>query len=64
MLESGVNVSLAVKLYDDDIITMPQAAKLAGMGLESFMDLLGKMGVSVVRYPADELQEEVDGFLN
>ncbi len=64
LLDSGVNVSLAVKLYDDNTITLPQAAKLAGMGLESFMDLLGRMGVAVIRYAPEDLENEVEGFLN
>jgi len=63
LLDCGVNVSLAVKLYDDNMITMPQAAKLARMGLESFMDILGTMGVAVVRYSPDELESEVENFL-
>lgn len=63
LLTSGVGVALAVKLYNDDVLTLGKAAKLANMGHEAFMDMLGSMGIAVVRYSEDEIVNEVEAFL-
>lgn len=63
MITSGFNVSLAVKLYNEDVLTLGKAAKYANMSHEAFMDLLGSMGIPVVRYSEDELSKEVEEFL-
>ena len=63
LLTSGVNVALAVKLFDDEVLSLGRAAKLASMCHEEFMDLLGTMGIPVVRYSESELNEEVEEFL-
>lgn len=63
LLSNGVNVALAVKLFDDEVLSLGRAAKLASMCHEEFMDLLGTMGIPVVRYSASELNDEVEDFL-
>jgi predicted HTH domain antitoxin len=37
-----------------------QAAKVAGLSLDGFMDVLGAIGVAAVDYPAKELAAELD----
>jgi len=51
---------LAVKLFETGRISLGQAAKLAGYSKRVFMELLGKYGVPVFDYSADELQHEVN----
>jgi len=64
MMETfSIRVSLAVKMFDEDALTLCKAAKFANMSHEAFMDLLGSMAVPVVRYSADELKDEVEAFL-
>ena len=63
LVTSGVAIDLAIKLYEDGTMTIGRAAKLAGMCHEEFMDLLGAMAIPVVKYPAEEVSEEVDAFL-
>jgi predicted HTH domain antitoxin len=63
MLTSGFNVSLAVKMFDEGALTLGKAAKFADMSHEAFMDLLGSMAIPVIRYSADELEDEVEEFL-
>ena len=62
LLKNGINVALAVKLFDEDRITLAQGAKLAAMSLSEFIDLLGSMQIAVARYAPGELDREVDAF--
>ena len=55
----GVRVSLAVKLFDDDVVSLRQGAKLAGMALGEFASECSARNVPVVRYSPDELDLEL-----
>jgi len=60
LLHEGVNRSLAVRLYEGGEVTLAQAAKVAALRLDEFIDLLDTAGVPVVDYPPDELEREVE----
>jgi prevent-host-death family protein len=62
LIKNGIGVALAVKLFDEEKVTVAQAAKLAGMSLSEFIDLLGSMQMSVARYAPGELEQEVGAF--
>lgn len=62
LLKSGVNVALAVKLFDEEAISQGKAARLAGMSLLEFIDLLGRMHIPVARYEPGELEKELESF--
>lgn len=62
LLEQGVHVSLAVKLFDEDVLTQWQAAKLAGLSLAEFFEACAARHVPVVRHDASEIQKELDQF--
>jgi len=51
---------LTVKLFEAGKISLGQAAKLAGYSKGTFIELLGKMGVPVVNYPPEELEQEIN----
>jgi predicted HTH domain antitoxin len=51
---------LMVKLFETGRVTLGQAAKLAGYSKPTFIELLGKMGVPVIDYPAEDLQQEIN----
>jgi predicted HTH domain antitoxin len=59
LIEEGVHVNVAVKLYEDSVITLPRAAKLAKMPVESFINTLANLGVVVVSQSADELDADL-----
>lgn len=59
LLNNGVNVALAVRLYQDHMLSMGRAAKIAAMPLESFMDCLGNLGIPVIDYEPAELEGEL-----
>ncbi len=50
---------LAVKLYEVGKLSLGKAAKLAGYSKGTFIELISKMGVPVVNYPAEELDQEM-----
>lgn len=62
LLKSGVNVALAVKLFDEESLSLGKAARLAGMSQSEFIDLLGSMRIPVARYAPGELEKELADF--
>jgi antitoxin (DNA-binding transcriptional repressor) of toxin-antitoxin stability system len=62
LVNFGLPLVLAIRLYQDDTITLEKAAKVAGVSIEDFIDKLGKLGIPVVRYSADELDQELKNF--
>jgi predicted HTH domain antitoxin len=51
---------LMVKLFETGRLSLGQAAKLAGYSKPTFIERLGKMGVPVIDYPAEDLQQEIN----
>lgn len=58
--DKEVRMSLASKLYERGKLTLGQAAELAGYSKETFMELLAEYNVSLINYPADELDEDIE----
>lgn len=65
-IELPLNVSpeeatlmMSVKLFETEKLSLGQAAKLAGYSKRTYIELLSKMGVSVVNYPREELEQEM-----
>jgi predicted HTH domain antitoxin len=58
----GVKASLAIKLYQDEVISLGKAARLAEMSQEKFMEVLGTMGIPFLRYDPSELERELDAL--
>lgn len=51
---------LSVKLFETGKLSLGQAAKLAGYSKRAFIELLGKMGIPAIDYPAEDLEREVN----
>ena len=62
LLEFGVHQALAVKLYEEGILSLGKAARVADLPLERFLDVLSAAGVDAVDYPPQELDDELDQF--
>jgi prevent-host-death family protein len=60
LLDQGVHRALALSLFESRQLTLAQAAKVAGLSLDGFIDLLGSLGLAAVDYPAEELAGELD----
>lgn len=59
LLKIGINQNLAIKLFENRLVTLSKAAKIAFLSIEEFTDLLQETGISVVDYSPDELDEEM-----
>ena len=53
-------VCLAAKLFEVGRLSCGQAAELAGYSKRTFIELLGKQGIAVLDYPAEELTDDLD----
>ena len=59
LLDQGVHRTLALSLFESRQLTLAQAAKVAGLSLDGFIDLIGSLGLTAVDYPAEELDDEL-----
>ena len=55
-----VEMILATKLYEDGKLSSGQAAEMVGAPKRTFIELLGKYGVSVFGYDFEELQKDLE----
>jgi prevent-host-death family protein len=60
LLAHGIHRALALHLFEAEQVTLGQGARLAGLSIEEFIELLAQTGIDVVSYPPEELEEEVE----
>ena len=54
-----VTMLVATRLYEQGKLSLGQAAELAGYSKRTFMELLGRYGVSVINHPASDLARDI-----
>jgi predicted HTH domain antitoxin len=57
--ESELKMILAAKLFELGELSSGQAAKMVGISRREFLEMVGKYGVSIFQYDADELEEDL-----
>ena len=62
LLREGVSVALAIRLFDEERISLSRAARLAGVSASEMVDLLGRHGISTIRPTREELERELGNF--
>ena len=62
LIKNGVNVALAVRLFDEESISLGKAARLAVMSVAEFMDHLAQLHIPVARPRPGELESELASF--
>jgi prevent-host-death family protein len=62
LLQEGVGVALAIKLFDEEHISLSRAARMAGRSASEMIDLLGKHGIPVIRTTPEDLERELADF--
>lgn len=62
LVKLGAHKTLAVKLYQEDALTLNKAAKLAGMPMDKFVAVLGSVGITVFGYDTDDVRRELEKF--
>jgi len=53
-----IQMLLASKLYEKGVLSVGQAAQMAGLSKRTFMELLGRYQVSVLNYPAEDIMQD------
>lgn len=59
LVREGVSVAMAIKLFQDGVLSLAKAARLSRMSLPQFMAKLAEQGIPAVEYPAEELAAEL-----
>lgn len=62
LLREGIRTALAVKLFDEETLSLGQAARLAGMDKIAFMDRLAVLRIPIARPRPGELEQELETF--
>lgn len=57
-----VHVAVAVRLYENEIVSLGRAARIAGLSVGELIDRLAALKISVARYSAEELERELAQF--
>ena len=55
-----IKMMLAAKMYEDGTLSGGQAADMVGISKRSFLEQLGKYGVSIFGYTAEELRADLE----
>jgi len=58
--QQEIKMLLASKLYENGLLSVGQAAELAGFSKRTFMELLGNYQVSVLNYSPDDIQQDFE----
>ena len=59
LINLGLKVKLAATLFDEHAITLVNAAKMAELSVESFIEKLGLMGIPVIDQTPAELDKDL-----
>ncbi len=62
LINFGLRTALAIKLFQEETITLEKAAKISGLNMETFIEKLGQLGIPAVDYSSDELKQELKNF--
>lgn len=54
-----IKMLLAAKLYEDELLTSGQAAEVAGVSKRTFIEMLGRYGVSAVSDSIEDLFSDI-----
>lgn len=60
LLAHGVNRALGLHLFEAGQVSLAQAAKIASLAMEDFIELLGQAGIPAVDYDPAELALEIE----
>jgi predicted HTH domain antitoxin len=58
--EKEVKFAVAAMLFDKRLLSAGQAADYAGVSKREFIENVGRFGVSIFNYPADEIARDAN----
>jgi len=56
---TDISIYLAAKMYEDGMVSLGQAAEIVGLSKRTFLELLGKYGVSAFSNSLDDLKNDI-----
>lgn len=62
VLSEDVVTALAMRLFDEERVSLGKAARMAGLSVGEMTDTLSRRGIAVIRTGADELQRSLVDF--
>ena len=62
LVQLGLPAALAIRLYEQETVSLGKAARIAGLSVSEFIDCLGARHIPVARYSPAELTEELAAF--
>lgn len=62
LINWGIHVALAMHLYEENVLSLSKAAKLAQESIESFIEKLGMFNIPVVNYAVEDIEKELAFF--
>lgn len=57
-----VQMNLAAKLFERGLVSSGQAAQIVGISKKTFIEIVGRYGVSIFQYDEDELADELNNL--
>ncbi len=62
LIRCSVHENVAIKFYQDEILTLVKAAQLAKMSVEGFIQKLAVLDIVVVNQTAEELRSDIESI--
>ncbi|MDD5036919.1 MAG: UPF0175 family protein [Methylococcaceae bacterium] len=62
LLREGLQTALAIRLFDEETLSLSQASRLAGMEMMEFMDRLAGLHIPIARPRSGDLEQELEAF--
>ena len=59
LIKFGLNVAVAIDVYREKTVSLGKAAKIAKMPVEEFIEILAALNMTIVDYPAKDLDKEL-----
>ena len=57
--ENEERLAIAIYLYLRKRVSLGKAAEIAGLSRWDFIELLSKLGIPIINYPPEELEDEI-----
>lgn len=62
LIKQGLKIKLAAALFEDQSITLINAAKIAELPVETFIEKLGLMGIAVIRQTPEDFEKDLQNL--
>jgi len=62
LINLGLKIKLAATLFEEHAITLANAAKMAEISVETFIEKLGLMGISVINQAEEDIEKDLQNL--